>query len=130
MASWDEIRTRFGTGSSRRATLLNGMLEAALMLRDAGCSALFVDGSFASDKPTPGDWDGCFCTANLDWSKVDPLLRDIAVNRTAIKNKYKGELFPAECRADSSGKTFREFFQQDRQGRPKGILVLELRTLP
>jgi hypothetical protein len=127
----NEDSARVGTGSFKEGEhLLSGVLEAARMLRDAGCSALFIDGSFVTDKPTPGDWDGCFCTAGLDWSKVDPLLTDIAANRAAIKVKYKGEFFPADCRADSSGKTFREFFQTDRQGRAKGILVLELRTLP
>ena len=111
-------------------TLLNALQLAARMLRDAGCSALFVDGSFTSDRPVPGDWDGCFCTAGLDWSKIDPLLRDVEKNRDAIKAKYRADLFVADCIERNSGVTFREFFQRDLLGRPKGVIVLELRTVP
>lgn len=100
------------------------------MLRNAGCSVLFVDGSFVSDKKLPGDWDGCFCTTGLDWSKADPLLADVLANRAAIQKKYRADLFPADCRERDSGVTFLEFFQKDDEGRPKGIVALELRTVP
>ncbi len=100
------------------------------MLRNAGCAALFIDGSFATDKKIPGDWDGVFCTAGLDWSKTDRLLRDVLANRAAIADKYRADLFPADCVEASSGLTFLDFFQQDAEGRRKAIIVLDLRTVP
>ena len=100
------------------------------MLRNAGCSVLYVDKSFTTDKLVPSDWDGCFCTANLSWSKIDPLLNNIEINRELIKQKYKCDLYPESAIEAGSGKTFRQFFQQNLQGRPKGIIALQLRTVP
>jgi hypothetical protein len=130
LATWIELKARFGTGSLKRKKLLSSILEVARMLRNAGCAALYIDGSFVSDKKIPGDWDGCFCTGGLDWSRTDPLLRDVLANRAAIAAQYRADLFPADCLEASSGLTFLDFFQRDSKGRPKGIIVLDLRTIP
>lgn len=41
-----------------------------------------------------------------------------------------GELFPADWEADEQGRTFLEFFQTDQQDIPKGIIAIDLGTLP
>ena len=41
----------------------------------------------------------------------------------------KGELFLADARADPMGRLFLEFFQRDRDGNPKGIIVIETRDI-
>ena len=47
------------------------------------------------------------------------------------KNKYRGELFPAQLIEGGSGMTFLAFFQIDKVSlRPKGIVALDLRSLP
>ncbi|MFP5516440.1 MAG: DUF6932 family protein [Alphaproteobacteria bacterium] len=127
--TWDELRTRFGQGS-RRQKILGKIREAGTMLRDAGAAVLYIDGSFATDKPVPDDWDGLFPTDNLDWTKVDPLLKDVRANRKAIADKYMADLFPANWREGKSGEPFLSFFQKDKKDRPKGLLVLTLGTLP
>ena len=108
------------------------LLTVARMLRDAGCMAFYVDGSLTTDKKLPGDWDGCFCTGGLDWTKVDSVLRTAGEDssRAVIKRRYEADLFAADCLEGRSGLTFREFFQQDDQGRPKGIVLLDLGSLP
>ena len=51
-------------------------------------------------------------------------------NRAARKKKYRGELFPANVGADGLGTPFREFFQHDKDGNPKGAVVIILMDLP
>ena len=46
-----------------------------------------------------------------------------------MKSKYLGELFPATS-STQSGVLFRDFFQSDRNGVPKGIVQIDLGSLP
>jgi hypothetical protein len=127
-ASWDEVAARFG-GSPHRQVLLQGLLEAAVNLRDAGARVIWLDGSFTTDKEEPGDWDGVWDPSNADLSKVDPVLidlHDLATGRYAQKAKYRGELLVNT----TTGTPFQMFFQLDKNGDPKGIVRLDLRTLP
>jgi hypothetical protein len=55
---------------------------------------------------------------------------EFADGRAAQKERFSSEFFPARASADLAGKTFQEFFQKDRHDRPKGIVKLELYTLP
>jgi hypothetical protein len=58
-------------------------------------------------------------------------LRDeLTQQKYCKKAKYGGELFPASAIASFDGKTFLEFFQQDRDGNPKGIVVINLSEIP
>lgn len=130
IATWDEVTQRFG-GNTRRDRLLNGLREAAANLRDAGVRSLWLDGSFVTGKPEPNDWDGVWDTTGADLAKVDPVLidrYDMATGRYRQKAKYGGELLIGI--EGSSGKPFHEFFQQDKNGDVKGIVLLDLRTLP
>src|SRR5690348_10541934 len=72
-ASWPEIAARFGA-SSRRVMLLEGLLAALINLRDSGCRRVYIDGSFVTTKPEPGDFDGCWAIQGVDPNKVDPAL--------------------------------------------------------
>jgi len=57
-ATWPVFVERFGTSVGRRKQLMK--LEAALrLLRDAGCSRVFVGGSFVTAKSVPTSmWSG------------------------------------------------------------------------
>ena len=46
-----------------------------------------------------------------------------------MKSKYLGELFPATSSAEP-GVLFRDFFQSDRDGVAKGIVQIDLGSLP
>ena len=50
--------------------------------------------------------------------------------RATQKAAFLGELFIADWRADPQGTLFRDFFQTDREGRRKGIVVFDLKDLP
>jgi hypothetical protein len=58
-ASLAEIAARFATTPHRR-WLFGGFQRVTQALRNAGCSVVFLDGSFTTDKSHPGDFDGCW----------------------------------------------------------------------
>jgi hypothetical protein len=129
-ASWDEVADRFG-GSARRQVLLQGLLAAAANLRAAGARVIWLGGSFVTDKEEPNDWDGVWDPSNADLTKIDPVLvdpDDLATGRYRQKAKYGGELLVGVETA--TGMSFQLFFQLDKNGDPKGIVRLDLRTLP
>ena len=129
-ATWAEIEDRFGTTEHRRR-LLSGLRQAALALKAAGCSMLYLDGSFVTSKDTPNDFDGCWEVSGVKGTLLDPVLLNFDAGRLAQKLKYRGELFPASAQAevDAPWRTFLEFFQQDKDtGNPKGIVAFDLRT--
>jgi len=109
--------------------MLDGLLAALRNLRDAGCRAAVIDGSFVTRKPNPRGYDGVWGPRSVDVDLVDPVLLTFAVRRAAMKAKYAVELFPASFFA-APGVRFREFFQFDRDGRPKGTVRIALRSLP
>ena len=125
-ARWPEFAARFG-GTDRRRRLLAGLAAALRNLRDAGCALAYMDGSFVTAKPEPGDFDACWGIAGVEPGLLDPALLDFSDGRAAQKARFGGELFPAELPEGASGRTFLEFFQTDRDtGRPKGIVSLDL----
>jgi hypothetical protein len=127
--AWNELVARFGH-TERRRELLDGLLEAARLLRQAGCQRLYLDGSFVTDKEVPGDYDGCWDSTGVDVTRIDRRPLTFDAGRATQKAAFRGELFIASSRATPQGTLFIDFFQRDRDGRPKGIIVLELETLP
>ena len=128
-ADWDELETRF-KDSARRVELLAGLREALVALRDAGCRIAYVDGSFVTAKEQPDDFDGCWDAMGVDAGRLDPVLLDFTHARTAQKERFGGELFPAIARADPESEAlFLDFFQRDRDGERKGIVQIDLEDL-
>ena len=126
-AEWSEIEARFGCNSHRRA-LLSGLAYAARCLRLAGCPAIFVDGSFVTNKRHPGDFDVCWLTDGVDLAalrKMEPAFFSFKNLRAMQKAKFGGELFPSANAAEATSpfRTFLEFFQIDKvTGLRKGIV--------
>lgn len=129
-AAWEEIIARFG-GTVWRRNLLAGLQEALENLRDAGCRRAYIDGSFVTAREVPGDFDACWETPGVDPALLDPVLLEFANARAAQKERFRGELFPAEAVADPDGTRFLDYFQRDKlTGEPKGIVALDLEDLP
>jgi hypothetical protein len=127
-ATWDEMASRFGQTVHRR-TLLAGLRAALLSLRNAGCRAAYVDGSFVTAKAVPNDFDACWEEDNVDPSKLDPALLKFENKRALQKAKFGGELFPASSSADRGGSPFIRFFQVDKDtGVAKGIVAIDLQA--
>lgn len=129
-ATWAEIQAAFGTTGHRR-TLLRGLRRALENLRAAGVQTVYLDGSFVTDKRTPGDFDACWEPLGVDGTLIDPVLLKFDNRRAAQKAKYGGELFPADRVADLAGSTFLSFFQKDKDtGSSKGIIRIDLGSFP
>jgi hypothetical protein len=126
-ATWNEVKARFGD-TSRRKQLLRGLERVLRQLATAGCTSVLLDGSFVTAKAEPNDYDGAWETRGVDPDLLDQVLLDFSNARAAMKKKYGGEMFPAGSPAAPS-KTFREFFQQDREGRSKGIVRIDPRDV-
>ena len=124
----EEARTLLAF-NPRRQELFSGFQRACKPLKRAGCDRIYIDGSFATKKEFPGDFDACWQDKGVDLNllkKLDPVLLDFSNKRAAQKAKYGGELFLASQPADIYGRTFLEFFQLDRNGNPKGIIAIDL----
>ncbi len=127
-ATWPQIKELLAF-NPRRQELLAGLKRACEPLQQAGCSRIYIGGSFATNKEFPGDFDVCWEDDNVDFGKLqalDPVLLDFKNQRAAQKAKYGGELFPASSVASADGQTFLEFFQQGRDGNSKGIIAIDL----
>jgi hypothetical protein len=127
-APWNEVAPRF-SANGHRSRLLGGLLAALQNLAGAGCQSVLLDGSFVSQKELPDDYDGAWDTVGVDPYRLDPVLLDFSNGRAAMKSKYLGELFPATAAA-APGVLYRDFFMKDRSGVPKGVVQIDLGSLP
>lgn len=106
--------------------LFGGFMAVTQVLRTAGCRAVYLDGSFVTEKPHPNDYDGCWDPVGVVGALLDPVLLDFSNKRAAQKAKYKGEMF-ISTQVNGSLGTFLEFFQIEKSsGQPKGIIGLRL----
>ena len=123
-----EVEARFAT-TPHRKWLFDGFIRVTNMLANAGCNHVYLDGSFVTAKPHPGDYDGCWDHVGVDLAKLDPVLLDFTNKRAAQKAKYLGEMFIAGMPSGPGG-PFVDFFQIEKfSGRPKGILRISLAPL-
>jgi hypothetical protein len=128
-ATWAEFVRRFG-GNNRRDELLQGLLKGLKALRKAQCEVAYVDGSFVTAKAEPGDFDVCYESEPMVFLLLNPVLKDFSNQRSAQKARFGGEFFEADAAATPDGILYREFFQQTKDGKPKGIIALNLKELP
>lgn len=129
-AEWAEVVERFGWTQQRRA-LLAGLADAARLLRAAGCTAMYLGGSFVTAKPMPADFDAAWVTAGVEVDLLDEVFFDFHDGRAAQKARFGGELFAADFEESDTGRSFSEFFQFSRDDDPVGIvLLINLQTVP
>ena len=127
---WGEFLVAF-VWNRRRQFLAGGLYRALDNLRHAGCRAAIVDGSFISSANEPRDYDAAFDPTGVDGTLVDPVLLRYDDGRKAMKAKYFGDVFPwVAIACEKTGMIYHEFFQQDRSGQRKGVVLLNLKRLP
>lgn len=130
-AGLDELQNRYAR-NGHRERLFRGLVRALNALRMAGCSALYLDGSFVTAKEYPGDYDACWEVKGVKLGVLDPVLVDFSNCRAAQKAKYFGEFFPAHFTAEKTSpfRTFLTFFQTDKSsGEKKGIIGVNLTVI-
>ncbi len=127
-ASWQEICDQLGF-TEHRQNQLSGLYLGLLALKQAGCQTAFLDGSFATGKPNPNDFDVCYDLTNIDPDLLDKIFFDFSNHRQKQKDKYGGEFFPANLPATPSGIRYLEFFQINKHTQTlKGIIGIHLNT--
>lgn len=126
-ATWEEIVDRFGW-NLRRRQLLDGLGDALTLLAAAGCSRVWINGSFVTTKEEPGDFDVVWDPAGVDLDQLDDVLTDFSDGRRAQKQRFGGELLPNVVE-QASGLEFAEFFQNERDSGRKGIVVIDPRRI-
>jgi hypothetical protein len=125
-ATWDEIVERHAINEGREQ-LMDGLRAAIESLHAAGCSLVYLDCSFVTDKELPGDFDACWEAGSVDPRLLDPVLLDFRDRRGPQIAKFGGELFPARLVAEPRGTTFLEFFQLERlTHHRKGMIAIDL----
>lgn len=124
--TWEELQDRFGTNEHRR-DIMAGLKAALDNLKQADCRRVYINGSFITSKTKPSDWDGCWEPYGVNTARVDPIILDVNFDADRVRRKYKGDLF---VQAPKAGWNYLDVFQKDREGNRKGILVIELDTLP
>jgi hypothetical protein len=131
--TWDEFCANFNF-SPKRKWLLEGLEEAIIDLKRCGCSVIYIDGSFVTNKLEPGDFDACWgCEVDQNiivqnMNNLAPVLLQLSPPRTFQKYKYRGEILPSLAYADSKGLiTYINFFQQVKNSKEKkGIVSIKL----
>ncbi|MCU6603927.1 hypothetical protein OCO53_26165 [Peribacillus frigoritolerans] len=127
---WEEFVKCFGNNHRRKGMII-GLRRGLNLLKKAGCKKVYIDGSFVTTKPNPGDFDICWDEEGVDkkeLKKIEPLFFVFVNKRKAQKSKFMGEFFPASLKEGK--KCFVDFFQTDKYtGEPKGIVVVDLRRL-
>lgn len=112
-----------------RMRLIGGLKHAILHLKTCGCRVIYIDGSFVTRKPFPNDYDACWDPHGMDLHLLQeryPALTDFSRSRARQKQVYGGEWFPMTTVARFPGEIYLHFFQQDRDGSPKGVVKISI----
>lgn len=129
-ASLADVDVVFATNPHRRH-LFAGLLDASTRLKFAGCQTIYLDGSYVSGKPHPGDFDACWDPVGIDLAKLHPVFLDFNNGRAEQKKMFMGEFFPSSMLCQDVGATFLDFFQIERStGNRKGLLSISLSADP
>lgn len=124
-ATLSEVSDLYGNNPVRRRQF-EGLVRACKALARAGCQCIYLDGSYVTGKPRPGDYDACWDPTGVLVENLDPTFLNFDNKREAQKQKYEGEFFPFSVDA-GNGQVFLDFFQTDRHsGDRKGILAIDL----
>lgn len=130
LATLDQISKGLGF-TVRRQWLLKGLRVAVDALWAAGIEEIYIDGSFCTEKPDPGDVDGYWVEPDEDvYDRIDPYWIDFEPVLVPHLRKWKWRMWadhgveffihPAMQASPEMG--FPEFFRQDRDGKPRGLI--------
>lgn len=123
--SIEDIERRF-TWTPRRLQLFKGLKRALDNLSAAGVEKVWIDGGFVTNDPYPNDVDGCWeLKPSVNVDKLDKVLLDWDPPREGMKRKYGVDFF-IEGTLLGGDEPVEKYFQEDRDGNAKGILVIDI----
>jgi hypothetical protein len=110
---------------------LKGLRKAAEAFWAAGIEEIFIDGSFCTEKPDPGDIDGYWVEPDEGvYERIDPywinfelvLIPLVRKRRWRMWADWGVEFFVHPVKEAGPSLGFPEFFRRDREGRPRGVV--------
>jgi hypothetical protein len=121
-----EVLFRFGSPTRKRRTLALQLRHWLRLARDVRARRFFVNGSFVSAKPYPGDLDAVVLLSDTFERDVDDGLEAAAELERIVTSHRLGDLFAAEDEADWLN--WLDFFTGTREadGRRKGVVEVIL----
>lgn len=126
LATLEEIALCLGTSTPRRRYLLSRLEQWIEFARAIGSLGFFVDGSFVTQKPTPGDVDAVvWLPFNFEVQVASGFPAAVTLAEM-IETRQPEELFAAANALE--WQDWVEFFSQTREldGRRKGIVEVQL----
>ncbi len=112
-----EIENRFAYNKTRKR-LFEAMVKVVNMFREAKSPEIFLDGSYITTKPEPGDYDLCWEPSGVE--PTDELLEFFST-KVDRKKIYLGDIFPRFPQPPYYVDHFVEW-QSDVEGAPKGLI--------
>jgi hypothetical protein len=123
-ATLEEIRRRFAT-NRRRKEVFRGLEFAVSELDNRGVTDIWIDGSFVTAKERPRDVDMIFLRP-FDYGPTWGIL--YIAERENFKLSHRVDLLPENSIGPDAVTGLPipiiDFFQQDRNGQPKGLIRL------
>ena len=116
----EEVERRFAWNPVRQE-LFAGLKRALRQMAFAGVERVWLGGGFISDSEAPRDVDGCWGRGpGTNLAALDPAF--LSGDGPAMRRRYGVDFF-----TDTPGPyMYVDFFQQDRDGNPRGILLIEI----
>jgi hypothetical protein len=118
-----EFKERFVT-STNRSYIFEGFIQAALLLRQAGCGRLIIGGSFITDKLLPGDIDVIWDTVGINLAILDPIFLDDS-RQFELAQRYLGDYLPGIAGHPDSCSLVKYFSKDKKTGAAKGLIGLK-----
>jgi hypothetical protein len=123
IATMEEFTARFAYNLKRKE-LLKKLIQFIDQIKTIGCKAIYIDGSYVTNKLIPGDIDICWENTGINLQIAFQKM-PILYNKNAMKLLYGFDVFPANIMEESSGRLFIDFFQKDKlTDLPKGIIKI------
>ncbi len=107
--------------------MLEGLKRALRMMENCGIERVYIDGGFVTDKPRPKDIDVCYdIPEDARLGAMFPIYPTNHLTRSLTIRGFGAEFFPSDMVEEDSGKPFLDFFQIDKEDRPRGVILIEL----
>lgn len=111
-----------------RTWQFEGFVKACIELRQAGCSRVYVGGSYITSKEFPGDYDACWDPAGVSSTGLSILLYD-PLRRDEQLKVYRGEWFIAK-QGNGPESAMYEFLSKDKDtGIERGMVGIKLKSI-
>lgn len=131
IATWSEVKERFG-GRARRREIVGALEHTLYELKNLGVRDVWLNGSFVTTKIRPSDVDVVYSPPpDVDTSTWGNLANSDPA-REHLKAQRRVDLweYPSPQYVGGTKVTIVGFFCSDKEDRPKGIIRLDLGSLP